>query len=500
MTNSVLIDRLGNWNPQLLRELRGRLKPQTVIAAVSFSVICQILLLLIISPNTGSLLESRWLPVWKIITLMLPYVTFTFGSYSIVSDIGHEQKRGTLNFIRLSPSPAWQILLGKMLGVPVLLYIALGLVVPLHCFAGLRSGISPPLIASVYLMLVPGCAICYSTVTICALRGETQGLKNQQMPTALAAFGGAAIAGFYISPLYTSWNINITWRPLLASSEILGHQKPVVLWFFLPINTIGVVSHTFTLAVLGTTTFVLWRIMLRSFDKPRSSAIGKRQSYAILACVEVLALGFLLPPSLADADYAILGAIFLYVLTVILLFLLMLAICPQRQALLDWTRYDSPSWQNLILSDRSPMLLAVVIHLIIANVVLVPWLFWIGIGTQKLVETALLILCTTNTILIYATLVQQVGATKIRNPMACAHCRLSLWSILAPLMLIVLELMPDRIPASAALWTLFGYGFWQFDQPTAIPFVGLGILAQWLFLAFLLWRFQKTMGKLKAGT
>ena len=59
---------------------------------------------------------------------------------------------------------------------------------------------------------------------------------------------------------------------------------------------------------------------------------------------------------------------------------------------------------------------------------------------------------------------------------------------------------PDRIPASAALWTLFGYGFWQFDQPTAIPFVGLGILAQWLFLAFLLWRFQKTMGKLKAGT
>ncbi|MEG4317540.1 MULTISPECIES: hypothetical protein [unclassified Microcoleus] len=492
MTNSVLIDRIGNWNPQLLRELRGRLKPQTVIAAVSFSVICQIILLLIIPQTSPFVPESHWLKVWQTITWMLPYVTFTVGSYSIVSDIGHEQKRGTLNFIRLSPCPAWQILLGKMLGVPVLLYISLGLVVPLHCFAGLQAGVSLPLIASIYLMLPLGCAICYSAVMICALP-ETQRMGNLPKAT---AFGCAAIACFLISPLYMSWNINITWRPLLANPEILGHQHPVVSWFLLPVNTIGFVSHTFTLAVLGTTAFLLWRILLRNFNQPRSSAIGKRQSYAILACVEVLALGFLLPPSWANAGYAI----FLYVLTVILLLVLMLAICPQHQALLEWVRYDSPGWQNLIWSDRSPMLLAVVIHLIIANALLLPWIFWIGIGTQKLVETGLLVLCTTNTILIYATFIQQVCATKMRDPMARAIWGSIFLSMFASILLRFLELMPDRIPATAALWTLFGYGFWQFDKPTTIPFVGLGILAQWLFLAFLLWRFQKTMQKLKAGT
>ena len=497
MTNSVFIDRLGNWNPQLLRELRGRLKPHTVIAAVSFSVIFQIILLLITSSsNSRPVAESRWLDLWKIITWMLPYVTFTLGSYSIVNDIGQEQKRGTLNFIRLSPSPAWQILLGKMLGVPVLLYLFLGLMVPLHCFAGLQAGVSLPLIASVYLMLVPGCAICYSVVMLCGLLSETQRLAHPQGK----AFAVAVIACCAIAPLYMGWNTTITWRPLLANPEIFGYPHPVVSWFLLPINNIGFVSHAFSLAVLGTTAFLLWRMLLRNFNKPRSSAIGKRQSYAIFAGIEVLALGFFLPTSLVDEQLATLSAILMYVLTVMLLLVLMLAICPQRQALLEWVRYDSPGWKSLIWSDRSPLLVAVIIHLIVASVLLVPWLFWIGIGTKKLVETGLLVLCTTNTILMYATFVQQVCATKIRNPMAWAICGLSIWSFLAPLMLRSWELIPDRIPATAALWTLFGYGFWQFDKPTTIPFVGLGILAQWLFLAFLLRRFQKTMQKLKAGT
>lgn len=76
---------------------------------------------------------------------------------------------------------------------------------------------------------------------------------------------------------------------------------------------------------------------------------------------------------------------------------------------------------------------------------------------------------------------------------------LSLWSIVAPTLLGLLQLSPDRIPATAALWTLFGYTFWQFYNPEAIPFVGLGIVAQWLFLAFRLGKFQKIMRKLKAG-
>ncbi|NJK76807.1 MAG: hypothetical protein HC942_26060 [Microcoleus sp. SU_5_6] len=44
MNNSSLAKQLGRWNPQLLREFRGRLKPRTVIVAIALSAIFQIFL------------------------------------------------------------------------------------------------------------------------------------------------------------------------------------------------------------------------------------------------------------------------------------------------------------------------------------------------------------------------------------------------------------------------------------------------------------------------
>lgn len=38
------IDQIGDWNPQLLRELKGRLKPRNVIIAVVVSLVAQFLL------------------------------------------------------------------------------------------------------------------------------------------------------------------------------------------------------------------------------------------------------------------------------------------------------------------------------------------------------------------------------------------------------------------------------------------------------------------------
>jgi hypothetical protein len=496
MLDSSFTDSLGRWNPQLLRELRGRLKPRTVIVSIALSAIFQIFLLLITSPTSQTTPANGWLNLWKIITWMLPYTVFTLGSYFIVNDIAEEQKRGTLNFIRLSPRPAWQILIGKLLGVPILLYLAVGLTIPLHCFAGFQGAISLPLILSVYLFLAIGCVTCYSAALLCGLMGGKQGITNRQAATAI---GFAAIVFLIVAPSYMAWNINVTWRSLLDISEIFGEKSPVISWFFFEINTIGLVSHCFTLLILGITTFLLWALLLRNFRKPRSTPLSKRQSYGILAFIEVLTLGFLLPISLESSDSAALAASCMYAITTISLLVLMFGICPQRQALLDWVRYDSLSWQSLIWSDKSPVLLAVVIHLVVANALLIPWLFAIGIGTKKIVETGLLVIATANIILIYSTFVQQVFATKIRNPMMWAIGGLSFWSIIAPTMLGLLQLSPARIPATVALWTLFGYPFLHFNKPELIPFVGFGIVIQWLFLAFLLSRFQKTMQNLKAS-
>jgi hypothetical protein len=42
------LERLGDWNPQLMRELKGRLKPRNLLIAGTISLLGQFLLLLLV--------------------------------------------------------------------------------------------------------------------------------------------------------------------------------------------------------------------------------------------------------------------------------------------------------------------------------------------------------------------------------------------------------------------------------------------------------------------
>ena len=113
------INHIGNWNPQFLRECRGHLKPRSVIAAVGTSVLLQVLLILSQTSVYNDIRISAR-NIFQILTWTLPYFLLVVGGYYLVNDLAQEEKRGTLNFIRLSPRPAKEILLGKLLGVPIL--------------------------------------------------------------------------------------------------------------------------------------------------------------------------------------------------------------------------------------------------------------------------------------------------------------------------------------------------------------------------------------------
>ena len=165
-----LLDKIGNWNPQLFREIKGRLNIGNMAIASAFSLSGQLLLFMYYSgqipvtpPNWNPTypiynrfctLETAnsyvqgcvrdalgnlainwpmwwveifvWLSVFSVLALLVA------GTYMLVSDLDKEERRGTLNFIRLSPQSAKTIFLGKILGVPILLYLAAILTVPLH--------------------------------------------------------------------------------------------------------------------------------------------------------------------------------------------------------------------------------------------------------------------------------------------------------------------------------------------------------------------------------
>ena len=121
------IDRLGDWNPQLLRELKGRLKVRNVLIAIGLSLFGQFLAIATVQRQieqagseysrycTGSerygefrcLTDAagqiiinqplQWFQVFSIISITGFVILLTAGSYLLINDLYQEERRGTLN-------------------------------------------------------------------------------------------------------------------------------------------------------------------------------------------------------------------------------------------------------------------------------------------------------------------------------------------------------------------------------------------------------------------
>ncbi|NET06070.1 MAG: hypothetical protein F6K16_15480 [Symploca sp. SIO2B6] len=186
------VDCIGDWNPQLLKELKSRLKLRNILMTAAVSLVGQLWLLLSFYSElpfanteprsqfnrycTGSFEGAgtylclgnavNWQMWWQ--DLFMPFcwiIIFSLlvlGTFLIISDLYREEHRGTLNFLRLSPLSEIKIMSGKLLGVPILLYLAVILAVPLHLWAGLSAAIPLSSILLFYLIVTASCIFFYS--------------------------------------------------------------------------------------------------------------------------------------------------------------------------------------------------------------------------------------------------------------------------------------------------------------------------------------------------
>src|SRR4028119_2018242 len=163
-----LLDKIGNWNPQLFREIKGRLirSNMAIVSAVSLSA--QLLLLMYFK-------AMLWLGIFTFLSIFSVLALLVAGTYMLVSDLDKEERRGTLNFIRLSPQSAKTIFLGKVIGVPILLYLAAILTVPLHLYAGLAAQIPLNEILCFYIAVAASCALFYSGAMLFGLTSSWLG-------------------------------------------------------------------------------------------------------------------------------------------------------------------------------------------------------------------------------------------------------------------------------------------------------------------------------------
>jgi hypothetical protein len=398
---STHVDRLGDWHPQLYRELKSRFTATKVRWLLLVSVILQGVLVFfrtgeipVLDPliplgqqynryclgtppdweyGRGTFVCTQdllgqlqinwrlwWLDGFTFLSLAGLALLLVVGVYLLVADLQKECQRGTLNFIRLSPQGEGNFIWGKILGVPSLLYGFLLTLLPLHIIAAGGAGIFLPLLMGYYAVVLAGASFFFHIALWIGLssNGKSYSLSKS------AAIAGLCGVGTLIATILIMQDND--WEPFFLSWFSLFYPGKALIYLvrstFLPLTTVGYLGPNeldqlrwygwdlFRSAPLGmgfmvanfmVGTYWIAQVLRRRFRRPLSTAWSKVQSVGVTLSLVAIANGFLLQ-SYAKGDYLdfLLLNLGSWQLTLCCFFLgLTLALCPQINYLRDWSRY-----------------------------------------------------------------------------------------------------------------------------------------------------------------
>jgi hypothetical protein len=389
------LNELGDRNPQLLRELRARFQVRSVGATIGISLALQVLVLLFfvlrlpersnqhycLSKAWGECSQINWKMWWgdlcRVLTMLIPYIICIPGIYALTSNISQEAQKGTLNFLRLSPRSSYSILLGKLVGVPILGYLSLALIVPFQILAAVLGGIPIGFLLSFYLMVVAEAGTLFLIamfIGFSARNNQTASLGNTQ---GLAA---VIFSIFLVLPsLQTLYSLTISryFRMDGAYPDGMAGIK----WFSASLSSGLVVPHLFFLANFAMISGWVWFALQRAFRNPGATLLSKLHSYLLVLYSGIFVLGFIFNNGSSIKFEA--GATIAVVLSAVIMSLLY-AVATPRQILLDWMRHRqevslaarsqgtsvvtqrSEQIWDWVLGEKSPGVIAIGINLLMA--------------------------------------------------------------------------------------------------------------------------------------
>ncbi|GBE90632.1 hypothetical protein [Nostoc cycadae] len=503
-----LIGRLGNWNPQLFREIKGRLKPRNIVLASAISFLGQFILFMSFQvqlPTRLSVLQGspnkyctgitkydyaecltdglgqviiNWqlwsFDIFSWLSIIVNFGLLAAGSYLLINDLATEERRDTLNFIRLSPQSPKSILWGKILGVPALLYVFVVLALPLHLWSGLNAKIPLIEIISFYAVVIAASFVYYSAALLFGLVGSWLGSFQ-------AWLGSGALLGYLIFSKQTiasnfSANNPVSFFGLInpcflipypeINSELTKNipQFTDFHWFVLPIGESFITTACFAIAVYLVGAYFIWQSLQRCFRDPNATMLTKKQSYLLTVCFTVIILGCAdwqdLIFNSSSRSYALQENIgLLMVLNLGLFLYLIAAISPGRLTLQDWARYKHVSHakglgknsliNDLIWGEKSPGILAIAINVIMSVSALSCFVLISQANIENKTNACLALLFAGSLAIIYAVLTQLILFIKNEQRQLWATGVLMSVIILPPIFLGIFFSKPDNY---AVVW------------------------------------------------
>ncbi len=505
-----------NYNPEKIEQLKNSIKTvKGNIADLTVSLSDRICPLDQI--DLQGWLQDQYRYMFVSLSLLVLFSLLVIGTYMLISNLGHEERRGTLNFIRLSPQSTQSFWLGKLLGVPVLLYVAILLTIPLHIWSGLSAQMPLVEILSFWMILGASCAFFYSAALLFGLFGSWfSGFQ--------AWLGSGAVLTFlWIVNFKPIDHSSMDWLNLFSPSVVFPYlidrtgssytmfpfnqgQMQGLEFFNFPLGENGL-----SVVILALVNYALWTYWIgqalnRQFRNPSATLLSKRHSYLLTACWIVFTLGFALQaPRPEYSSQFVHNFNSLLPLNLVLFLGLIAALSPQRQALQDWARYrhqgkstrqgfwKSSLVRDLLWGDKSPSVLAIAINLLITALPLMGWILFWSVEVNYKLEAFFTVIFSLSVILIYAAIAQLMLLMKTPKRAIWATGTLIAVISLPPIILTVLSIYPGQ--NGGGLWLLTAFP-WSNVMQYASPILILqAILIQVGVLGVLNWQLTRQLGR-----
>ncbi|NER27568.1 MAG: ABC transporter permease [Symploca sp. SIO1C4] len=533
-----LIESIGDFNPQLLREFKGRLKLPNVLITVVVSLVWQFwqfeslyLRLSVKICGTNStyykadqcLEESagnwiiKWSHLWKelfvSLSMMSILILLVGGTFLLISDLCQEERRGTLNFIRLSPQSEKSIILGKMLGVPVLLYLLVIVALPFHWWAALAAGIPVGKILFVYTIIVASCMLFYPAALLCSLIVAGRSRLMSWLGWLMPWLGSSVVLAFLfvmIEPPWVCIDYPLAWLRLFSPFDPIiylfqdnyyeyydnchwfgsGWQ-----WYYLPVGASDLSFVGFVVLNYGLLSYWIGQGLKRCFRNPNATIVSKQQSYLLVACLEILILGCFgqEEPQYPFHNWASNQLHYLAFFNAVLLFGLIAILSPSRQILQDWERSRREQFpnsrgfpnsilvQDLVLGHNSPAVLAMAINIAIAIIPLVIWSLFGPFDYQHKIQALLNVALFVSLMMISATTAQLMLMLKTQKRALWATGTVVAAVLLTQVILAMLGFQFDYNPLLGPFSIFPSANI----EHTAMTTVFMAILGKWIVLALL---------------
>lgn len=281
-------------NAVFLKNVRERMRTNTLLpVAVTVTILVAMILFLfsLIDLSSTGAPRSWW--AFFILAIGQGIVLLLSGSGSVATSAGRERQAGTLDFHRTSPTSSFDIVIGLILGPPVVEWLVVLSLLPLTAGLALFGGTSIDVLVGFYASLFL-CAIFLHVATllgVMAIESRRIDIYRSSWPLALAVFAwiGSGIGlGAGISVLANSTCIPAYMELLIDMGIVSAAEINENAFQFFKISMPYLLLQVIIQAPLGALLFVS---TLRRISRPERPIFTKGQSLALFAFLSFLFIG-----------------------------------------------------------------------------------------------------------------------------------------------------------------------------------------------------------------